>query len=398
LGGGGVLLSIFLSLNTVGAFAEGTVFTGIINLLPDSFVLPSIGLINIVYGNYSSVELGAINVVESSLFGAQAGIVNIVGQSTQGAQIGLFLNSNYDDMVGAQIGSVNINGGETTGLQIGLYNEVADILTGVQAGGFNFVGGRYTDGDQIGIINMSSGVFTGRQTGGINSLKEGINGLQSGIINYSKNFVEGGQIGAINVVTGSLTGLQLGLFNYTESVDDGLPIGLFSVVRDNGYFALETSYSNLSLDLRIISGLWYFYSGVSLAVSIAEIPSVSISFSLGSLIPILNNVFYNSAYFVPDIRFVMPITRYILPLILDEKTYNMVKEYMDVFSFSALVSPKFGFYLTKNVMLAAGPTFALEFNPDYIYPNFESVAAYIHEPDLRFVLGFEVLIRYELIY
>jgi hypothetical protein len=370
---------VFLVENS---FAEENVYTGVINLLPDRFVLPAIGFLNIIYGEYNSVELGGINIVASSLYGAQAGLINIIGENMEGTQIGLFFNLNYENMFGAQIGAVNLNGGITNGLQLGLYNESADTFGGIQAGGFNSVKGDYTEGSQLGISNMNSGVIEGAQIGVFNTAMKGVEGLQMGVINVSR----------------SLYGIQLGIFNYADSVDYGAPIGLFSIVRDDGYFALEATYSNLAASLRVISGLTYLYSSLGIEIGFGEILSVSTSFGIGSKLYIFGNFSGTNLYFIPEIRFTAPMAPLALPFSLfnedqAENTLELLEN--GVLPFSLMASPKFGFSFAERFLIMAGPVFTLEHNPEYIFPNFTG-AALEEKNGFRFVFGLEISFRYEL--
>jgi hypothetical protein len=327
------------------SFAEG-VYTGFINLLPTDFVLPSVGIINIICGDYGSVELGGINVVEGTLSGAQAGLINITGQNMKGAQIGFFLNSNIQDMTGMQIGSVNMT-------------------------------------------NMDSGIFTGMQLGIVNTGSR-LTGAQIGLASYVGGFVEGLQIGGFNVINGSLSGIQLGLFNYVESVDSGASIGILSVVRDSGYFALETSYSNLAADIRLISGLEHLYSSFSLAVGIPGI-SIFSTFGIGSTIYPFRYFFIDFLCFVPEIRFSVPLITIYPETVEPVPVLELLEEGIFPFLFAAV--PKIGFNLGKRIMISAGPIFGIDHASEYISPSFSFISKNIGG-DYRFISGFEASFRW----
>jgi hypothetical protein len=373
------------------SFAEG-IYTGLINLLPDSFPLPALGIVNMIYGSYGSVELGGINVVEESLYGSQAGLINITGEGMEGAQIGIFFNLNSQDMIGTQIGGVNINAGDTNGLQAGFYNKSYGVFSGIQSGGFNFIAGDYAEGLQFGLTNTDTGVLTGTQFGVINSLDGGLAGMQIGAANYAGGLVEGVQIGGFNVINGSLNGVQLGLFNYAESVDYGAPIGILSFVRDYGYFALEASYSNLDADIRIITGLEYLYSSLSLAVSMSEF-SIFSTFGLGSTIYMLSNFWGDYICFVPEIRFTTPL---VLPLsIIYPETSEPVSKLMKagIFPFSFTAAAKLGLNFVERFLISAGPLFGIDHDSQYLFPNF-AFAAKDMKGGFRFIFGFEASFRW----
>jgi hypothetical protein len=390
-GGGGAVVCLFMLFAAHLSFAEG-IYTGLINLLPDGFPLPAVSIINMIYGSYGSVELGGVNIVEGSLYGVQSGLINITGESMEGAQIGIFFNLNSQDMRGTQIGGININAGDTNGLQAGFYNKSYGVFSGIQAGGFNYIVGDYAEGLQFGLTNADAGVFTGVQFGILNSLGSGLVGAQIGAVNYTGGLAEGIQIGGINVINGGLSGIQLGLFNYVESVDSGAPIGVLSIVRDYGYFALEASYSNLNADIRIISGLEYLYSSLSLAVSMSEF-SIFSTFGLGSTIYMFSDFWGDYICFVPEIRFTTPL---VLPLSIiypetSEPVLNLLKA--GIFPFSFTAAAKLGFNFGERFLISAGPVFGIDHDSQYIYPNFPFAAADIGG-DFRFIFGFEASFRW----
>jgi hypothetical protein len=336
--GGGAIVCLLLLFNPPASFAEA--YTGLINLLPDGFILPSLGVVNIIYGDYKSVELGAINIVESSLSGIQGGLINIVGENTEGAQIGLLFNSNSKDMTGGQIGAVNTNGGSFSGIQLGLVNKNSGYFSGVQAGGINFTGDRGMEGTQIGIINVANR---------------------------------------------DLSGIQLGLFNYAESADNGAPIGLLSVVSDGGYFAIEAAFSNLTADIRMISGLDYLYSSLSIGASIPE-ALISVSFGLGSMI-------YLSRNFSGDFVCLIPELRFTIPLAAIELKPTDCYYYSFVFPFSFSAATKIGFALSEKFLVSAGPTFGIYNDYEYIPANFPPAAMHTIGNN-QLVFGFEASLRY----
>lgn len=144
-----------------------TLYTGIINRVPDNFGYPLIGFINIAKGNHNSLQIGFININQKKLSGIQTGFVNVVGNDTKGLQIGFvnttggalsgiqtgFINTTKEQTKGAQIGFINRTKA-LKGLQLGFINTAAVADQGVPIGFLSFVGKGGYKAIELGITEM----------------------------------------------------------------------------------------------------------------------------------------------------------------------------------------------------------------------------------------------------
>ncbi len=105
---------------------------------------------------------------------------------------------------------------ETNGIQASCILNIADKVTGLQAGGFNYAGDFV--GLQPGMLGNIAGDMTGAQFGLFNVAKE-LNGFQASAVNVAKES-HGFQLGFVNVA--QKTGFQIGLINVIK--DGVLPV------------------------------------------------------------------------------------------------------------------------------------------------------------------------------
>jgi hypothetical protein len=148
----------------------------------------------------------------------------------------------------------------------------------------------------------------------------------------------------------------------------------------------------------MISGLPYLYSSLGIEIGFGEILSASTSFGIGAKLYILGNFSGNNLYFTPEIRCTAPIAPLVLPfsLFCEDQAENTLELLGNgVLPFSLMASPKLGASFAERFVIMAGPVFALDHKPEYIFPNF--LGAVSEEKNgFRFVLGLKISSRYEL--
>jgi len=124
-----ILIALFVCSGMV-SFAQDrpsqkkhrTLYTGLINIVPDKFKFPLIGFVNVAQGSQKNLHLGFINTTGNNFSGAQISFLNIAGGISKGVQVG-FLNKT-----------------ETLrGLQLGFFNYAESVEKGVPVGFFSFV-------------------------------------------------------------------------------------------------------------------------------------------------------------------------------------------------------------------------------------------------------------------
>ncbi|MDR0540212.1 MAG: hypothetical protein LBG74_06900 [Spirochaetaceae bacterium] len=96
---------LFFTLGS-GLYAEGTLYTFVVNIVTEDFKLPLVGVANFAQGDHSIFELGALNINTGNFWGLQTAAANITSGDTTGVQMGAF---NYAGKInGLQIGVINI--------------------------------------------------------------------------------------------------------------------------------------------------------------------------------------------------------------------------------------------------------------------------------------------------
>ncbi len=237
---------------------EITIYTFVLNQVPENFKYPAVGVINLAEGNQKGLQLGFSNINYKNFEGAQIGFTNAIGGKTKGAQIG-FVNASKTRVEGVQVGYVNMAGKNVKGMQIGFVNASKDELEGAQIGFVNLTG-KYLHGPQIGYINITRDSFDGAQLGFVNLVGRSVNGPQIGFVNACKDSLAGAQIGYVNVagnkVTGSqigfvnvaakaMKGSQIGFVNIVDSIYNGVPLGFVSFVNKGGFKAIELGFTSM---------------------------------------------------------------------------------------------------------------------------------------------------------
>lgn len=238
------MLLFFSSFAQNATKYKGTIYTFIVNKVPDHFPAPLVGFVNMAQG------------------------------SQTGAQIG-FLNQNQKNINGTQIGFVNNVGGYFNGSQIGFVNLSRKYVSGVQTGFVNLCNDSFT-GAQIGFVNVVKDSMVGTQIGFVNAATKGLKGIQFGFVNISKNGIAGSQIGFVNIA---------------DSMRQGIPLGFVSIVRKGGFSAFEIGTSTLFLStLSYKIGIPTLYTSVILSFNPSYTNQFAYGIGLGSMIR-LNKTF-----------------------------------------------------------------------------------------------------------
>lgn len=222
---------------------KGTVYTFIINKVPDHFPAPLVGFVNVAKGSQNGAQIGFVNQNQKNINGTQIGFVNNTGGYFNGAQIG-FSNLVKDSVNGGQIGFVNISGKYVRGVQTGFVNLCNDSIVGAQVGFLNIPAGKIK-GAQVGFVNLCKDSLTGTQVGFVNVVKDSMAGAQIGFVNTAGKGLKGAQIGFVNSTNYSIVGSQIGFVNIADSISDGVPLGFVSIVRKGGFSAFEIGTSTL---------------------------------------------------------------------------------------------------------------------------------------------------------
>jgi len=266
-----VLLAFGVRLTAQGK--EGmTIYTFVVNKVPDGFNIPLIGLFNLAQGSHTSVHIGLGNTNEEDLTGVQIGLFNLIGGRTDGSQVGL----------------INTSGERVRGLQLGLINAAGEGVKGAQVGLINAT--EVTDGVQLSLVNASE-ELNGVQVGLVNAT-ETLNGVRLGLVNAAEN-LNGVELGLVNAVE-NLNGFQLGLVNVVESVEGGIPFGLVSLVKEGGFRALEVSTSEMfPVNLTYKVGMKPLYTSFVLSYS-HELPlNMATGIGVGSILPLSESLYFN---------------------------------------------------------------------------------------------------------
>jgi hypothetical protein len=231
----GLICGLFAALSQ-SLFAQGTLYTFIVNIAGDGFPLPLIGVANIGRGAHSSAEIGVLNINAGSFAGIKTGVFNFTGGEFRGFSSGV----------------LNITRGDTSGLQAGVIN-FANTMAGVQIGVINIV----ADGEKtlpVGLlpIVLRNGYYALElgvsALSPINaSLKMGVKKLYTSLgISYNSSanvFHIGGGLGSIIDIS------ELFFFN--------LEINSRSIINRKGYFlqSVEPAFGlNITPKLSLIAG------------------------------------------------------------------------------------------------------------------------------------------------
>jgi hypothetical protein len=229
-----IICGLFAAL-AQGLFAQGTLYTFIVNVADGGFSLPLIGVANIGRGDHSSAEIGVLNINAGSFTGIKAGVFNFTGGELRGFSAGV----------------LNISG-SASGFQAGVIN-YADTMAGVQIGVLNIV----ADGENtvpIGLlpIVLRNGYYaielSVRDLSPMNaSFKMGVKKLYTSLgISYNSSanlFYIGGGLGTILDITDLL------FFN--------LEINSRSLINRKGYFlqSIEPAIGlNITPKLSLLAG------------------------------------------------------------------------------------------------------------------------------------------------
>ena len=297
-------LMLLITLNSFIFAEEKTIYTFIVNIVPNNFLFPLIGIINIANGNHNTAQIG-------------------------------FFNWNKNNFIGYQAGFINKADGVLSGVQNGFINRSVGNVFGWQAGFINFASQNF-NGVQTGAVNNSTGNVLGWQAGFINMVGQNINGIQTGFINRSAENTIGSQIGFINITSQKMVGAQVGFINYVESFESGIPIGFISIVRNGGYQAVEYSFSELyPINISLKTGLKHFYTSIITSYNPFigfDINYFAIGVGFGSIIQIGNS----KMFFNPEIN----------------ELWRVTKTYQTFLSFV----PNFGYNVNDRISILLGPS------------------------------------------
>lgn len=347
--------AVVLTLITSGAFAQDTIpqkkpmryYTGIYNQVPENFNFPVIGFVNICEGNQHTAEIGFTNVTQKSMKGVQVGFSNITGEKLSGAQVG-FVNMCRDSLNGVEVGFINVAGSRTDGAQVGFVNLTSNQVHGAQVGHVNVaakaVEGAQVgfvnackdslNGMQIGYVNITGNKADGIQLGFVNGARRSVTGAQVGFVNAAAEKVNGAQVGFVNAAAGAVKGSQIGFVNVCDTISKGIPVGFLSIVRKGGFKAFEVSSSELyPANLAFKTGVDVFYTTFIASYNPDYKNEFALGAGLGTNLRLGRRVFFN-------------------PEALSQVT--MEKYPQQIVSLSTM----FGFTITKNISLVAGPDVA----------------------------------------
>ena len=223
-----ILCVVFAAL-CQGLFAQGTLYTFVVNITNDGFPLPLVGVVNIAHGNHSIAELGVLNINTGSFFGIQAGVINFTGA----------------DLLGLSAGVVNVSGSG--------------------------------HGAHAGVANISFNGFSGLQTGVLNFSGGDTYGIQAGVVNFAD----------------TMTGAQIGLINIVTNGENTVPIGLLPIVLQNGYYALELSIKDLyPVNVSVKMGVKKLYTSIGFSYDF-NTNMFYVGGGMGTIIDMDERLFFN---------------------------------------------------------------------------------------------------------
>jgi hypothetical protein len=255
-----------LSFNVDGQETNRTgkktiVYSFVVNIVPDRFILPLIGFVNLADGSQKNAQVG-------------------------------FYNWNQNDFEGAQVGFVNMAGGSIQGAQVGFIGTCGNSLKGAQLSFVNAVK-KSVNGAQIGFVNASDGPYKGLQLGFVNAIGENVNGSQIGFINLVDGESNGFQMGFVNGAK-SLKGFQLGFVNFANRIEKGFPLGFLSFVKEGGYRAFEISVTEMyPFNLSFKIGIKGLYTSVIASCNPDLKTDFAVGLGVGSNIPFSKSVYLN---------------------------------------------------------------------------------------------------------
>ena len=340
------------SLNLLGGFNGGVrkaEVGGLFNIVWDSVqFFQAAGLFNAVGGNQRGVQL--------------AGFTNLNNASFQGAQFSGFYNVTRKKFNGAQFaGFMNNTLGAFSGVQgAGFWNHAGDSSKAVQFAGFgNYIGQNNQSFQAAGFANIARENFKGGQIAGFaNYVGKSSSGLQlAGFANVSIDNFEGVQVAGFVNYSKKIKGSQIGFINISDSID-GVPFGFFSFSRQ-GYHQLELSTNEMTpINLAFKTGTHQFYN----------------SFHIGGRFSSTNN-FLSYGYGIGSSVGTSERSRIFFDLQASQIQRQNAVYRMNMLS-KFVVSYHFG--LTKNIAIAAGPSFNLLMsdNTDPLGLQVESLVPY----------------------
>jgi hypothetical protein len=272
-----IILITALAVLGQGVFAQGTLYTFIVNIAGEGFPLPLIGVANFAHGDHSIAEVGVLNINTGSFGGLKAGVFNFTSGDVRGVSTGA-ANINLGDMLGLNAGAFNLSG-SGQGIQASAVNININGFFGVQAGALNFSGGE-TYGMQVGAINYA-GTMTGVQIGAVNIVADGERALPIGLIpivlrnGYYAVEVNAQDICPVNVsikmgVEKLYTTLSVSYNFFTNAFYAGGGLGTLIVVNDRFFLNLEV------VSRSIINRSGYFLTSAEPAVGFNILPHLSI--------------------------------------------------------------------------------------------------------------------------
>ncbi|MDA3881379.1 MAG: hypothetical protein PF436_13400 [Prolixibacteraceae bacterium] len=320
---------------------EITIYSFIVNRVPDGSNIPMLGFLNIATGTHNSIDMGFANFTRKDQAGVQTGFINSVRGNLAGAQIG-FINTTVKNAKGIQVGFIN------TGLA------------------------KYS-GIQMGFINTSLKKSSNIQIGFINTCTDSLKGAQVGFINTSIKKTSAAQIGYINTAK-TLKGTQIGFVNLADSIESGVPLGFLSIVRKGGYHALEVSVSEMyPLNLAYKIGVSQLYTTFNISYNPSNVTNIALGAGLGSIIPVGNKVIVNPE-FVSQTLF--------------------ANNYQQLSSFSVM----FGYKFNTHLSLLVGPSVVLQYgtNKKPFNEPFFSFSNTTTKNDNNIITGFRIGLRYKL--
>lgn len=203
--------------------------------------------LNISKGSTSGLQFAGIgNASNSYLEGLQvAGIFNATARDISGLQAAGFVNIAKDNVEGLQAsGILNFAGDDISGMQVtgGANIAIGDLEGLLVSGAFN-----YSKGSASGLL----------ASGGINVATD-IEGLAFAGIGNVANTLTGMQVGGFNF-SEEATGLQIGILNIAKEFE-GAPIGVLSLYG-NGRKNLDVRFSDAGFtDFSITTGTHRVYN------------------------------------------------------------------------------------------------------------------------------------------
>ncbi|MBN1767702.1 MAG: hypothetical protein JXR50_04420 [Prolixibacteraceae bacterium] len=320
---------------------EMTIYSFVVNRIPDGSHIPMLGFLNIACGTHNSLDMGFANFTRKNQTGAQTGFVNSVRGNLNGAQIG-FVNNTVKNVTGLQVGFIN------TGLA-------------------------KLSGAQVGFVNTSLKKSSLIQTGFINTCIDTLKGLQIGFINTSLKKTNASQIGFVNTAK-TLKGTQIGFVNLADSIESGVPLGFLSIVKKGGYHALEVSVTEMyPVNFSYKIGVSQLYTTFNISYNPSQVKNIALGAGLGSIIPIGNKVMLNPEFVSQTLFW---------------------DNYQQLSSFAAM----FGYKFNTNLSLLAGPSVVLQYgsNERPFSKPFFSFSSTNTKNNNNIITGFRLALRYQL--